>query len=104
MYGQIATSLQDRNIFAGEGLTVERIDIAIFHLLSQRSGGLVPLHLPKGGVKICGAIGPCVGVAVVRIHVSQVRVVLGIGFRLVHLLTFSTRTVLRIRSSINHDG
>lgn len=92
MHGEIATTVQDGDIFAGKGPTIERVDLAIFSLLGHRRRCLVALELGQGRV---------VHVAIaVLVHVGEVRVVLGVAG--IHLLALGSRTVCWV-SSVSHS-
>ena len=105
MYWKIATSLQDRDIFVGERLSVERVDLAILNVLRQLRRRLMSLQFAIGRVLLCHTIIPAIAVRVlIGVHVSQVRVVLGIHLGLVHFLTLRSRTVLSLWTTIDHSG
>lgn len=86
MHRQIAAGLQDGEVFAGERISTERVDIAILRLFGRGRGGLVSLELGQGRTLI-GAVG-------VLVHVGQVGVVLGITG--VHLLALCASPVFWI--------
>lgn len=82
MHREIAAGLKDREVFLGETSAGKGIYLSIFNAFCLCSGSLMSLQIGKGGV----AVGSLVGV-----HMSQIRVVLGINGRRVHLLTLCTR-------------
>lgn len=95
MNWKVAATLQDRKVLGRKGLVVEWVDLSILHFLRLRCRGLAPFHLMESRVR--SAIHSLSGVAVRRfVHMSQVRVVAGIGLGLGHLLALRTRGSVRI--------